>query len=96
MATFITTVQFTEQGIANIQETVKRTNAVKRTAKTLGIKVKDIYWTLGNNDGVIIFTTDNDETAMTFMLKIGSNLNVQTSTVRAFNAREMSEILKKV
>ncbi len=96
MATFISSVQFTEQGIANIQETVKRTNAVKRSAKAMGVKVKDVYWTLGLADGVIIFTADDDESATAFMLNIGSKMNVQTSTSRAFNAKEMGEILKKM
>ena len=96
MATFISTIQFTEQGISNIHETIKRTNSIKRSTRAMGIKVKDIYWTLGLSDGVIIFQSEDDEAATAFMLGIGKQLNVTTTTNHAFNAKEMGEILKKL
>ena len=43
MATFITTIKFTQQGINAIDETTKRAAAVKAAAKKMGIKVTDIY-----------------------------------------------------
>jgi uncharacterized protein with GYD domain len=40
MATFITTVKFTQQGIKGIDETTKRAAAVKAAAKKMGVKVR--------------------------------------------------------
>jgi uncharacterized protein with GYD domain len=54
MATFITTIKFTQQGVKGIDETTKRAAAFKAAAKKLGVKVTDIYWTLGDYDGVLI------------------------------------------
>lgn len=96
MATFITTIKFTQQGIKGIDETTKRAAAVKATAKKLGTKVKDIYWTLGDHDGVLIFEAPDDETATSLLLHLGSQGNVHTTTVRAFTAAEMDKILTKV
>jgi uncharacterized protein with GYD domain len=96
MATFIATLKFTQQGIENIRDSPKRLAAFKSTAKTMGIKLKDAYWTLGSVDGVLIFDAPDDETATAAMLHSGSIGYVQTSTMRAFDAGEMEKILGKL
>src|SRR3954454_8971482 len=96
MATFITTIKFTQQGIKGINETTKRAVALKAAAKKMGVKVKDIYWTLGDHDGVLIFEAPDDETATTLLLHLGALGNVHTTTCRAFTAAEMDQILSKV
>jgi uncharacterized protein with GYD domain len=96
MATFITSIKFTQQGIKGITETTKRAAALKAAGKKLGVKVTDIYWTLGDHDGVLIFEAPNDETATSLLLHLGALGNVHTTTVRAFSAVEMDKILAKV
>jgi uncharacterized protein with GYD domain len=96
MATFVSTIKFTEQGIANIKDTTKRANAFKAAAKKLEVKVRDIYWTLGPFDGVLIFDAPDDETATALMLDLCSLGNVQTQTARAFKAAEIGAILAKL
>ena len=96
MARFISTIKFTEQGIKNIQDTCKRANSLKATAKKLGAKVIDIYWTLGPFDGLILFDAPDDETATALTLQLGSLGNVRTQTARAYNAAEMEGILAKL
>jgi uncharacterized protein with GYD domain len=96
MARFITTLKFTPQGIAAVQDTCQRAAAFKTAAKKLGIKVSAMYWTLGAFDGVIVFDASDDETATTAMLRLSSQGNVQTQTVRAFDAGEMAQIVAKL
>ena len=96
MATFITTIKFTEQGIKAISETTKRAEAFKAVAKKLGVKVTEIYWTIGAFDGAIVFDAADDETATAALLQLASMGNVQTSTTRAFTAAEMGKILPKL
>jgi len=96
MATFITTIKFTEQGISKINKTTKRANAFKAAAKKMGVKVKDIFWTLGAFDGAIVFDAPDDETASAALVHLGTLGNVHTTTVRAFNAAEMGKILAKL
>ncbi len=96
MATFISTITFTEQGFKAIKETTKRAAAIKVTTKKLGIKVTNIYWTLGAYDGLLIFEAPDDETATGLLLQLGSEGNIHTTTVRAFNAVEMDGILEKM
>jgi uncharacterized protein with GYD domain len=96
MATFITTIKFTEQGVKAIGETTKRADAFKAAAKRMGVKVNQIYWTLGAFDGAIVFDAPDDETVSAALLHLGTSGNVHTTTVRAFNAAEMGKILAKL
>ena len=93
MATFVTTVKFTAQGMSAIKETCKRATAVKAAGRKRGVKITDMFWTLGAFDGLLVFEADDDETATAFLLHLGSLGNVQTQTARAFTAAEMEKIL---
>lgn len=96
MATFISTVQFTDQGMKDIKATVKRAAAFRATAENLGIEVKHIFWTLGQYDGLVVFAAPDEETATALMLQLGSFGNVHTHTMRAYEAEEMEQILGKL
>ena len=96
MATFITTIKLTQQGVKGIDDTTKRAAAFKAAAKKLGAKVTDLYWTMGEYDGLLILEAPDDETATTALLHLGAAGNVHTTTVRAFTAAEMDKILTKV
>lgn len=96
MATFVSTIKFTEQGIKAIGETTKRAAAFKSAAKKTGVKVKDVYWTLGAYDGLLVFDAPDEETATALLLLLGAEGNVHTTTARAFTAAEMDAILTKV
>jgi uncharacterized protein with GYD domain len=93
MATFITTIKFTEQGIRGIAESGKRAAAFKTAAKKMGVKVSGIYWTLGAFDGVIVFDAPDETTATAVMLQLSGAGNVRTQTTRAFDASEMDKIV---
>jgi uncharacterized protein with GYD domain len=96
MATFITTIKFTEQGIKAIKDTTKRAAAVKAAAKKMGVKVSATYWTMGAFDGLLILEAPDAETATALLLQAGSMGNVQTTTVQVFNAEEMDKVLAKM
>ena len=93
MATFITTLHFTEQGLKAVRDTCNRAAAFKTAAEKLGIKVSGEYWTLGAFDGVIVFEAPDEATATAAMLHLSSQDNLRTQTARAFDAAEMHKIL---
>ena len=93
MATFITTLQFTEQGIKAVRDTCDRAAAFKAAAKKMGVKVAGQYWTLGAFDGVIILEAPDEARATAALLHLGSLGNLRTQTARAFDAAEMQKIL---
>jgi uncharacterized protein with GYD domain len=96
MATFLTTIKFTQRGIKDIDHSTKRAANFKSEAEKLGAKVKEIYWTSGEHDGLLILEAPDDETATAVILHLGAMGNVHTSTCRAFTAAEMEKILAKI
>ena len=96
MAKYVSLIQFTEQGIRNIKETVKRGEAAVAEAKRLGMKITEKFWTMGAYDVVVVFDAPDDETMSAFTLKIGSLGNVKSQTLRAFGEEEMAKILAKI
>ena len=95
MATFISLVSFTDQGIRNVKESPKRADAFKAMAKKLGVTVKEIYWTLGHFDAVAVLEGD-DEAVTSTLLKLGSLGNVRSETLRAFSAAEMGRVVGNI
>lgn len=95
MATYVTLIKFTEQGVMKFKDTCKRAADFKASAKKLGIEVKEEYWCMGAYDGVIVFDAPDDETATAGMLSLSSLNTVTTQTLRSFTAAEMSKILGK-
>lgn len=96
MATYITLVSFTDQGIRDVKQSPARAQAFREQAEKAGARVKDIYWTLGNYDLVAILDAPNEETAMALLLATGSMGNVRTQTLKAFSSEEMKSILAKM
>ena len=96
MASYVCLIQLKEQGIRNIQDTVKRGDAAIAEAKKLGMKIVEEYWTMGAYDGVVIIEAPDDETMSAFILKVGSLGNVKAQTLRAFRRDEMEGILAKI
>ena len=96
MATYVTLIKFTEQGVKKLKDTCKRATDFKASAKKLGIEVKEQYWCMGRYDGVMVFEAPDDETSTAGLLSLVSLGNVTTQTLRAFTAAEMGKIVGKV
>ena len=96
MPSYVCLIQFKDEGIRNIQDTVKRGDAAMAEAKKMGMKIVEEYWTMGAYDGVAIIEAPDDETMSAFILKVGSLGNVKNQTLRAFRRDEMEAILAKI
>jgi len=96
MPTYVCLIQFKDQGIRNIKDTVKRSDAAMAEAEKMGMKIVEEYWTMGAYDAVVIIEAPDDETMSAFILKVGSLGNVQGQTLRAFRRNEMEGILAKI
>jgi uncharacterized protein with GYD domain len=82
--------------IRSVNETTKRADADKELAKSLGVTLKEIYWTLRAYDVVAIFDAPDEAAMAAFGLAIGKGGNDRTQTLRAFSRAEMDAILSKV
>jgi uncharacterized protein with GYD domain len=96
MSKYVSLLQFTEQGVRSVKDTIKRAAAATAEAEKMGIKVTDSFWTMGAYDVVLLLDAPDDETMSAFSLRLGSLGNVKTSTMRAFRREEMEKILAKI
>ena len=93
MATYITLVSYTQQGIENIKESPARLDAAKQAFQSMGAKLKEFYLAMGQYDAVIIAEAPDDETVTKLALSIGSGGAIRTETFRAFTEDEYRKII---
>ncbi len=96
MATFIALLNFTEQGICGFKDTTKRADNFTKLAKKAGVTVKDVYWTVGGFDGVLVLDAPDDAAVSAALISLGALGNVRTQTLRAYNRKEIESIMGKV
>ena len=94
MPTYIGLIKLTDQGIRNVKETTKRAKSFREMAEKAGVKVREILWTMGRYDLVLVIDAPNDETISRLTLGLGMGGNVKTETLKTFSAQEMDQILK--
>ena len=94
--TYISLVKFTDKGIQNAKQTTQRVTAWAAKVQSMGVTIKQMYWTLGEYDQVCIFEAPDDETAASVLLAADMLGNIRTQTMRAFTAAEMDKILAKI
>jgi uncharacterized protein with GYD domain len=93
MPTYIVIGDWTDQGVANFDQTVDRYDAGLSQLKALGVSVKDRYWTLGDHDMVSIVDAPDDKALAGALLKLASLGHIRTTTLRAFSADEMRAVI---
>ena len=54
MATYITLMRWTEQGIARVKDSPKRLDAGRKAFKKMGVEIKDTWLTMGKYDLVCV------------------------------------------
>ncbi len=96
MVRYVLLLNFTDQGIRNVKQTVDRARAFKAMAEKSRATLRDLYWTQGPYDLVATMETPDEETAMGLLFKLGSLGNVRTQTLRAFTADEIKGALAKL
>lgn len=93
MPTYISLVQFTDKGIQAARDTRQRVKDWADKVNSMGVSIKEMYWTMGQYDQVCIFQAPDDETAASVLLSADMLGNIRTQTLRAFTSSEMEAIL---
>ena len=96
MVTYITLINFTEQGIRNVKDSANRASHYKDLAAKLGCTIKEIWWTQGQYDVVSIVDAPDDASATALAMSVGKLGYIRTQTLRAFSAAEIASVMDKV
>jgi uncharacterized protein with GYD domain len=95
MPSYITLINWTDQGVKNYKDTVDRYEAAQQAMAASGVTFKDVYWTIGPYDLVGIVDAPDDESATAALLAVGGQGNVRTTSMRAFSTAEMRSVIAK-
>ena len=93
MATYVTLLRYTEQGLKNIKESPSRLEKAKQSIRALGGELKSFHLVQGRYDAVVISEAPNDEVATRFALATGAQGNVRTETMRAYTEEEYRKLI---
>jgi len=95
MPTYVTLINWTDQGVKNFKDTVDRYEAANDAMGKLGVTFKEIYWTVGPYDIVGIVEAPDDEAVTAALLSVAAQGNIRTTTLRGFSAAEMRSVIER-
>jgi uncharacterized protein with GYD domain len=93
---FISSLNWTEQGIRNVKDAPKRAQAARDIAKKVGVEIRELYLTSGDTDMVAILEAANGDNVAKFAMAIGALGNVRSRTARAWTAAEMQKLISEL
>jgi len=96
MATYVSLINWTDQGIKTYRDTTARAEAANGLAARFGGRIASIWWTIGPYDLVAVTEFPDDESATAFSLALGAAGNIRTTTMRAFGAADVSAIIARI
>ena len=96
MPRYVCLMNLTEQGIKDIKSAPARLEQAIAGMGAMGGKMVDFYTTLGEYDYIAIADFPSDEAGMTFLMTLGSQGNVRTTTLKAFDTNQFAELVKKI
>jgi uncharacterized protein with GYD domain len=95
MPIYVHLVNFTDQGIKTFRDTVRRAEDFRGVVEQHGGQVRQQLWTLGEYDVVVVTEFPDDETATAVLLPTVAAGNIRTTTMKAFDAEQMSAIIQR-
>ena len=93
MATYISFIKLSQQGIQNIKDSPNRLDAVRKLFRDKGGELKAFYLTMGRYDAVVIAEMPKLEDLANIMLLYGKMGAGSTETVPAFPEAEYRTIV---
>ena len=96
MPTYVSLINWTEQGVKTVKDTLNRRGQAEALAEKHGVQFGQVYWTVGPYDVVLVLEAPDDESATAMLLELGSAGNLRTTTLRAYDREEMSRIVERL
>lgn len=96
MPVYVQLITWTEKGVGAVKDTGRRAQQLQEQAGKMGIRFREIIWTMGRFDAVAIFDAPDDETASRLALWAGSQGAARTETTRGYTAEEIERIVKQL
>jgi uncharacterized protein with GYD domain len=96
MPTYVLLVDWTEHGVQAVEHTVERLEEGRKLGENFGCKLEHIWWTQGTHDMVSVITAPDEQAMAAYTLAVARLGNLRTTTLRAWSADEMREIVGRL
>jgi uncharacterized protein with GYD domain len=96
MPMFILSLGWTDQGIRGVKDAPKRSQAAKELASKVGVEIKQVFLTSGDDDLLLIVDTPDGDNVAKFALALSSLGNVRTRTARAWPEPEFHKLISEL
>ncbi len=93
MPSYLSLINWTEQGIGDVKESPARLDAAKQAVEAAGGRMIFFYMTMGEYDLAMLIEAPNDEAAAGVLLALGSQGSIRSTTMRAFTEEEYRTII---
>ena len=94
MGKYVLLIRWTDQGLKNVRDTIKRADSFKAYLEKKGGRLTETLYTFGKFDIVITAELPSDEVAMSISLSTGALGNVRITTLKAFDLGETRKIIE--
>src|SRR5688572_23823859 len=96
MQTYVSLVKFTQHGLQSMKDKgIERAEAVKHNAQTLGGKLIQAYYCLGEYDVIAIWEFPDNKTAMKAAVLNASLGHIEITTMPAVDREEWKSLLQQ-
>jgi uncharacterized protein with GYD domain len=89
-------INWTDQGIRAVKDSPKRSEVARELAKKVGVDIKHLYLTSGENDLVIFVDAPSGDNVAKFALAVSSLGFVRTRTARVWSADEYKKLISEL
>lgn len=96
MATFVTLMNYTAQGIASIKDSPSRLDAAREAFAPHGVVFKDFYLLMGEYDAMVVVEAPDATTVAKALIATGAQGNVSTTTMMALGEDEFREVVNSL
>ena len=93
MPSYLSLLNWTEQGVRDVKNSPQRLDAVKKAAEDAGGRLIFFYMLMGDYDMAVLTELPDDESAARLLLGAGQQGNVRSKTYKAFTEDEYRQIL---
>ncbi len=96
MQRYVVLFNWTDKGIASAKQSPARLDASREMAKAYGCEIGQMFLTVGAYDFVVEVTAADDAALAKFLIALGAQGNIRTTTLKAFSEDEYREIIAGV
>jgi uncharacterized protein with GYD domain len=93
MTTYLVLLNFTEQGLRQLNHSPARAAEFKQQAEAAGCDVAAQLWTAGAFDGALLLRGPSETAILRLLAHLTAQGNVRTQSLRAFEGPEFSALL---